>query len=129
MSAEFGSHLFAHEKLRTWQETRVLIGMVYGITRTLPKSETFGLASQMNRAAVSVACNLAEGAARTSAKDQAHFSQLSCSSLMEVACLITVAQDLSFLSESDALPVRKHVQLLSGQINRLRQTQVSRAAT
>lgn len=127
MSVEFESHLFAHEKLRAWQEARVLIEMVYRMTRALPKSETFGLASQMNRAAVSVACNLAEGAARISAKDQAHFSQLSYSSLMEVACLLTVIVDLSYAAASEIEPRRQQVQALSSQINRLRQTQGSRS--
>ncbi|MEI6535808.1 MAG: four helix bundle protein [Verrucomicrobiaceae bacterium] len=127
MSAETDGHLFAHEKLRVWQDARVLIGKVYELTRNLPKSETFGLASQLNRASVSVACNIAEGSARTSSKDQAHFSQLAFSSLMETDCLITVCDDLGFASHADAAYLRGLVQTLSRQINSLRQTQLARS--
>lgn len=83
MSADGTDRQFAYEKLSVWQDARVLIRSVYALTRAFPKSEMFGLISQINRAAVSVACNLAEGSARMSAKDQAHFSQPAYSSLME----------------------------------------------
>ncbi len=125
---ELDVYLFAHEKLRVWQDARVLIGKAYELTRKLPKSEMFGLASQLNRAAVSVACNIAEGSARTSSKDQAHFSQLAFSSLMETDCLITVCGDLGFASREDAAYLRGLVQALSRQINSLRQTQLTRSA-
>jgi four helix bundle protein len=128
MSADADGHLFAHEKLRVWQESRQLIRAVYELTRGLPKSEAFGLVSQLNRASVSVACNIAEGSARTSAKDQAHFSQLAYSSLMEVACLITVCVDLGHATDETAKALRGKIRLLSGQINRLRQTQLARSA-
>jgi four helix bundle protein len=52
---------FPFEKLRVWQESRQLVKDIYGLTRDFPKSEVYGLVSQLNRAAVSVACNLAEG--------------------------------------------------------------------
>lgn len=128
MSAEADNHLFAHEKLRVWQDARVLIGKVYELTRKLPKSETFGLASQLNRAAVSVACNIAESSARTSAKDQAHFSQLAFSSLMENDCLITVCCDLGFALQENASSLRSLVRALSRQINSLRLAQLARSA-
>ncbi|MCE9520134.1 MAG: four helix bundle protein, partial [Verrucomicrobia bacterium] len=101
---------------------------VYELTRKLPKSEMFGLTSQLNRVAVSVACNIAEGSARTSSKDQAHFSQLAFSSLMESDCPITVCGDLGFASREDAAYLRGLIQALSRQINSLRQTQLARSA-
>lgn len=52
---------FPFEKLRVWQESRVWIGYIYKITCKFPKTEAFGLTSQLNRAAA----NLAEGSART----------------------------------------------------------------
>lgn len=127
MSLDSECHLFAHEKLRVWQESRSLISAVYELTRKFPKSEVFGLVSQLNRAAVSIACNIAEGSARMSAKDQAHFSQLAFSSLMEVTCLLTVCVDLGFIAVDEAEILRAKVKLLSGQINRLRQTQLARS--
>ena len=86
--------LFPFEKLRVWQSAREFVKEIYFVTRSFPASEMYGLTSQLNRAAVSVAANLAEGSSRTSRKDQAHFSQLAYSSLMEVASLIILSVDL-----------------------------------
>ncbi len=67
---------FPFEKLGVWQDARQLVKNVYGLTKSFPVDEKFGLISQVNRAAISVASNLAEGSGRTSFKDQAHFSQM-----------------------------------------------------
>lgn len=52
-----------HERLDVWQQAVLLTERVYLITGDFPRAETYGLTSQMRRAAVSVACNIAEGAA------------------------------------------------------------------
>ena len=52
---------------------------------------------QLRRAAVSIVSNLAEGSARTSYKDKAHFSQIAYSSLIEVLNQLIIANDLGFL--------------------------------
>jgi four helix bundle protein len=70
------STVFPHEKLEVWQLAKSLAGRVYMLTSGFPKEERFGLVDQMRRAGVSVMSNLAEGCGRTSARDQAHFSQL-----------------------------------------------------
>lgn len=62
MCKESIPHQFSYEKLAVWQDARVLIRDVYAQTRGFPKSEAFGLTSQLNRAVVSVACNLAKAA-------------------------------------------------------------------
>jgi four helix bundle protein len=126
MSDEKPQRQFAYEKLAVWQDARVLIREIYGLTKIFPKSETFGLASQLNRAAVSVACNLAEGSARMSAKDQAHFSQLAYSSLMEVSCLLTICADLALIADEKLLTMRDMVLVLSARIHKLRQSQLAR---
>lgn len=51
----------SYRDLRVWQEAMVLVEMTYELTATLPANERFGLVSQMNRAAVSVPANIAEG--------------------------------------------------------------------
>lgn len=127
MNKEVVSRQFPFEKLGVWQDSRGLITEVYRLTRTFPKSEAFGLVSQLNRAVVSVACNLAEGTTRTSAKDQAHFSQLAYSSLMEVGCLIAVSADLGLISEEDQARIRSATFMLSARIHNLRKSQLSRS--
>jgi four helix bundle protein len=51
----------SYRDLRVWQESMTLVETTYALTRALPASEKFGLVSQMNRAAVSVPANIAEG--------------------------------------------------------------------
>ena len=120
-----GRHVYPFEKLRVWESARQLVRSVYKPTRAFPGSEIYGLTSQTNRAAVSVAANLAEGSARTSRKDQAHFSQIAYGSLMELACLLILAVDLDFLSTEDESELRAEIESVSRQLNALRTTQVS----
>ena len=118
-------HVYPFEKLRVWEAARLLVRSTYAVTRTFPRSETYGLVSQTNRAAVSVSANLAEGSARSSRKDQAHFSQIAYGSLMELACLRILAVDLSFLSSAEESDLRLEIESVSRQLNALRATQVS----
>ncbi len=118
-------HLFPFEKLRVWQSAREFVKSVYGVTRRFPASETYGLTSQINRAAVSVAANLAEGSGRTSRKDQAHFSQLAYGSLMEIACLLIVCVDLEIIEQSTEQSLRTKIESISVQLNALRNAQLA----
>ena len=118
------SHLFPFEKLRVWQESRGWVKTIYTLTRHFPDSERFGLISQLNRAAVSVPTNLAEGSARISKKDQAHFTHLAYSSLMECMNLLMLANDLQFLAENELQAQRTAIASLSAQLNALHQSQL-----
>jgi four helix bundle protein len=57
-------YTFAFEKLEVWKAAKEFAVSIYKVTRSFPTEERFGLVSQMNRAAVSVASNIAEGSAR-----------------------------------------------------------------
>ena len=118
-------HTYPFEKLRVWQDARQLIKNVYAATRKFPRSEIYALTSQTNRAALSVAANLAEGSARTSRKDQAHFTQIGYGSLMELACLLILAVDLEFLSSDEESTLRERIEAISRQLNTLRRAQLS----
>lgn len=115
---------FTFEKLEVWHLAKDFAKMVYLITKKFPSVEQFGLVSQINRAVISVPSNLAEGSARTSRKDQAHFSQMAYSSLMEVACQLQIAQELDFLNIKELKELRKHIIELSAKINALRSSQI-----
>ena len=117
-------HVYSFEKLRVWQEARRLVRNVYAVTKSFPRAELYGLTSQINRAAVSVAANLAEGSSRTSRRDQAHFSQIAYGSLMELACLLIVAVDLEFVSSEDESKLRDQIESISRQLNALRKIQL-----
>ena len=118
------NHEFAFEKLRVWQEARSWVRSIYELTRRFPDSERFGMTSQLNRAAVSVPTNLAEGSGRISKKDQAHFTHLSYSSLMECMNLLMLADDQRFLVEGELNRQRASITSLSAQLNALHQSQL-----
>jgi four helix bundle protein len=120
-------YAFPFEKLRVWQDAREWISSVHEITENFPKSENYNLTSQLDRASVSVAANLAEGAGRTSMKDQAHFSQISYGSLMESACLTILASDRGYIDDEKLTEQRKSISGIANQINSLRKSQLSRA--
>ena len=120
--------VFPHEKLEVWQLAKVLAGRVYLLTASFPKEERFGLADQMRRAGVSVMSNLAEGCGRTSARDQAHFSQLAFGSLLELDAQHQLSLDLGFLRPSDYQDIRNSVLELVKKISALRASQLKRAS-
>jgi len=62
-----------HYKLEAWKLSMELVRNIYALTQAFPKDETFGLTSQIRRAAVSIPSNIAEGAARTGTKEFAQF--------------------------------------------------------
>ncbi len=73
-----------HHDLFAWQAAMQLVEDVYAFTSSLPRDEVFNLVSQMRRAAVSVHSNIAEGAARMSAKEFGHFLYIARGSLSEL---------------------------------------------
>jgi four helix bundle protein len=114
---------YSFEKLRVWQAARDLSKAVYLTTAKFPHREIYGLASQCNRAAVSVAANLAEGSSRRSRKDQAHFSEIAYGSLMELACLLILANDIGILESEAEQVLRGSIEQLSSQLNALHRSQ------
>jgi four helix bundle protein len=119
---------FPFEKLEVWQDARKLVKSVYECTDGFPPSERFGLTSELGRSAVSVANNLAEGSGRSSLKDQAHFSSQAYASLMETACDLILATDLSFSVAEEADPILNQTYDLSVRVHNLRESQLRRAA-
>ena len=91
-----------------------------------PKHEVYGLTSQSNRAAVSVAANIAEGVSRQSLKDQAHFSEIAYGSLMELACLFIIGRDVGVLTDEQEGGLRQSVEKVSAQLNALHRNQRDR---
>jgi len=117
---------YSFEKLRVWQAARELAKQVYLVTANFPQRELYGLISQCNRAAVSVAANLAEGSFRRSRKDQAHFSEIAYGSLMELACLLILSSDVGILPSESEQDLRSSIEQLSPQVNALHRSQRSR---
>ena len=105
--------------MEAWQLYKDFIKEIYKITKKFPDSEKYGLVSQINRASLSIASNLAKGSSRTSSKDQAHFSQLAYSSLMEVICQLIISKELEYINEKQYFSIRESAEELSNKINSL----------
>jgi four helix bundle protein len=94
-----GKSIRPHYRLEAWKESMALVRKVYELTQSLPVSETYGLKAQMRRAAVSIPSNIAEGAARTGAKEFAQFLNIAKGSLSELETQILIARDLGYATE------------------------------
>jgi four helix bundle protein len=90
----------AYETLNAWRKADDLAVEVYRATARFPKSETYGLTSQMRRAAVSVAANTAEGAARQYMKEYLQLLYVARASLAELSYHIHLAFRLRLLDEA-----------------------------
>ena len=86
-----------HERLEVWQTAVEFVVTVYRETESFPKEERFGLTSQIRRAAVSIAANIAEGAGRESTKEFNHFLSNAQGSVSELATELLIANKLEFL--------------------------------
>ena len=117
------AHLFSFEKLNVWIDAKELVKLIYEATRKFPDEEKFGLTSQMRRAAISVASNLAEGTSRKTNKDKAHYSTIAYSSLMELLNQVIIAEELNYIRKSIYQEIRDQIQKVSNKINALRNSQ------
>ena len=90
-----------HKDLDVWKKSMALTSVIYQLTNELPKSERFGLISQMQRAAVSVPSNIAEGAARKSDKELIQFLMIALGSLSELETQYLLCVQLKFVKQDD----------------------------
>lgn len=88
--------LKSYKDLIVWQRAMELVIAVYDLTEKYPKSELYGLVSQMKRAAVSIPSNIAEGRRRGSKKEFRQFLIISYSSGSELETQIEITKRLSF---------------------------------
>lgn len=111
-------HMFGFEKLDAYKFGRALVKSVYVLIKKLPKEEQYALGDQLRRAVVSVPSNIAEGMSRRSLADQLRFVEYSYTSLMEVLCQLTLANDLGYITSEELDEQRQHIvdtsKILSG---------------
>jgi len=87
-----------YEKLVAWHQCHRLALLTYKVTDNFPKSELYGLTSQMRRAAVSAAANIAEGSAKRGFPELRRFLDIALGSLSELSYLGMLARDLRLLT-------------------------------
>ena len=107
----------AHKKLALWQKAVRLVVTVYEATRRFPASERFGLAAQMQRAAVSVPSNVAEGAARKGRKEYLQFVYTARGSLSELDTQMEIACQLGYLAPEESIKLQAEMDEVSRLLN------------
>lgn len=108
------------QELDVYKKAHQMTLSVYALTEKFPKSEVFGLVSQMRRAAVSINSNLMEGSARKTNGEKQHFIGIARGSAAELEYQIILARDLKFIKLNEAEDLLKQInsvsQMLSGLI-------------
>lgn len=101
MSEEKSQKITSFEDLLAWQKAYELALEIYGVTGAFPKDEAFGLVSQLRRASVSVASNIAEGFGRKTPKEKLRFYRIATGSLTEIKSQILIAGGVGFISPEE----------------------------
>jgi four helix bundle protein len=116
------------QDLRVWQQAMKLAAELYRATHDFPKHELYGITSQIRRAAVSVARNIAEGKGHRSDREFLHYLFHARGSLFELETQILLAQQLQYISEQKTKELIASVTLvarsLTGLINSLEESHV-----
>jgi four helix bundle protein len=108
-----------YTRLRVWNDARALVLSAYELSNDWPRTERFGLVSQIRRAAVSIPANIAEGAGRGTNADFARFVRTSIGSVCEVETLSYVAEDLGYATPDDSASIRADATVLRRRLKRL----------
>lgn len=90
-----------YRELVVWQKSMRFVTDVYKQTDRFPKSELFGLSSQLRRAVVSIPSNIAEGQGRNSAKEFVHHLAIAYGSLMETETQLQIAANLGYIGQAE----------------------------
>ena len=108
-------------KLDIWIDSVELADIVYSLTTAFPKSEIYGLSSQMQRSSVSVSSNIAEGSGRNSNMDFAHFLSIALGSLFELETQVEIAHRRNYITTENYYSLLSHIESLQKRIYNFRQ--------
>ena len=114
----------SYRDLQVWQKAMALVVESYSVTRLLPKSESYGLIGQIQRAAVSIPANIAEGHGREHLGDYVRHLSFANGSLMELETHFLIAIELAYVTREQtvtAMSMASEVgRMLTGLTRRLR---------
>jgi four helix bundle protein len=112
--------LKSFRELRVWQAAMNLVEKIYRVTQRFPKQETYGLVSQIQRAAVSIPSNIAEGHTREHIKEYLHHLSMAQASLAEVETQLEISGRLKYLLPDELKELFSEVNSLGRQMYALR---------
>jgi len=108
-----------HRKLAVFHKADELARKAYSTTEAFPRSEMFGLVSQIRRAAVSIPANIVEGCARATEADYVHFLHIALRSARELGYMLELASDLKLVEEDSATELASLAESVSRLLNSL----------
>jgi len=111
-----------YRDLDVWQRAMDLVIQCYQISKTFPKAELYGLSSQLQRAAVSIPANIAEGHGGSHTKEYLHHLSMAYGSLMEVETHLQIAARLDYLDSSSLQPLLDRTAEIGRMLNGLIQS-------
>ena len=107
-----------YQKLEVWKKSMNLAVQVYSLAKRLPKEETYVLANQMRRAAVSIPSNIAEGQSRGD-KEFVHFLKIAKGSRSELETQLLLCEHLEYLVRKDIEPALEALEEISKMLSSL----------
>ncbi len=108
------------KELKVWQKSIELVIEVYKLTNKFPKEEKFGLISQINRAAVSIPSNIAEGAGRNSNKEFSRFLSIAMGSCFELDTQFIISEKLNFINSEEIKILQNEISYIQNMIFKLK---------
>jgi four helix bundle protein len=119
--------LKSYRDLEVWQKAMDLVVEIYRLVGKFPRQEQYGLTLQMQRAAVSIPSNIAEGYGRLHRGDYIHHVSIARGSLAELETQLTLSVRLGFASRNDVLPIWSLTQDVGQMLTRLLSSLESKA--
>ena len=113
------SYKYSFEKLDVWQDARLFVKEIYTITKLFPSEERYNLCSQIQRAAISIVSNIAEGLSRNSDKEKIRFIEIAYGSLMEVYCQVYISVDLLYITVQQFDDLKLSIDKIANKLNAL----------
>ena len=109
----------SHKDLIVWQRGIQIVKVVYLLSGKLPKSEAYGLSSQMRRAAVSIPSNIAEGYSRGHRPEYIQFLRVAFGSAAELETQLILVRELKLLAGDELVSAESQTQEILRMLNRL----------
>lgn len=112
----------SYQDLKVWQKAMDLVVLCYEITKEFPKNELYGLTGQLQRAAVSVPANIAEGHSRQHRKEYLQHLAIARGSLSELETHLLIAERLEYIDKEKLNATLKTTNEIGRMLNGLRQS-------
>ena len=108
--------------MKVYHQSKQLVTNIYSLTKSFPLQEQYGLSNQIQRAAISIPSNIAEGMGRFSFKERIHFLEIAYGSLMEVMCQLEIAEQLTYITSNNLIEQENLVSEIASMLIGLRKT-------